>query len=303
MIEPSFYSEQIKVCFSEARARFNSDDLSYRSDGGISLEEVLVAHFMICDFFISLGDDNPQKSFFQIGPRDNNLLASAVGRQYTRFAGKEKYRTCIEKAASLMYALIKDHPFHDANKRTALLVALYHLETVGKRIPQVDEKDLEELVLAVAENNLSCYREFERLKNSEKSKHDAEVLFLAEYLKKATRGVEKTPKNGVRYMDLKRYLNDHGFDLKNPKKNYIDLVRSPESKFFGLFKRKENRIAQISFRGWKCEVPREALRKVLDSAGLTPRQGFDWKTFCEGRSAFDGLCDRYHQVLLRLSTK
>lgn len=54
------------------------------------------------------------------------------------------YPSIYEKAAILMIQLIKKHPFHNANKRTALMSALVFLRINGYSfvLPQQDEVDL-----------------------------------------------------------------------------------------------------------------------------------------------------------------
>ena len=44
------------------------------------------------------------------------------------FAGKEVYPGIEEKAANLLYFLIKDHPFVDGNKRIGAALFLWFLE-------------------------------------------------------------------------------------------------------------------------------------------------------------------------------
>ena len=51
------------------------------------------------------------------GVRDLELLKSSLNRPLQTFDGKELYPTITEKAAALLESLIKNHPFHDGNKR------------------------------------------------------------------------------------------------------------------------------------------------------------------------------------------
>jgi death-on-curing protein len=45
-------------------------------------------------------------------------LESALAQPQMTFGGEELYPTLVDKAAVLSYALIKNHPFLDGNKRT-----------------------------------------------------------------------------------------------------------------------------------------------------------------------------------------
>ncbi|MEK6543608.1 MAG: type II toxin-antitoxin system death-on-curing family toxin [Elusimicrobiota bacterium] len=54
------------------------------------------------------------------GLRDMGLLESALARPKQTFDGRDLYPTLHLKAAALATSLIKNHPFVDGNKRTAV---------------------------------------------------------------------------------------------------------------------------------------------------------------------------------------
>jgi len=54
------------------------------------------------------------------GVRDFGLLESAVLSSYQSYGGQDLYPTIIEKAARTAYAICKNHPFIDGNKRVAV---------------------------------------------------------------------------------------------------------------------------------------------------------------------------------------
>ena len=57
------------------------------------------------------------------GIRDLALLQSAVERSKATFEGNDLYPDLFTKAAALMHSIIKNHPFVDGNKRTAITAA------------------------------------------------------------------------------------------------------------------------------------------------------------------------------------
>ena len=61
------------------------------------------------------------------GLRDLGLLESAVLGCYQSFDDVELYPTIIEKAARMAYAVCKNHPFVDGNKRAAVTSMLVML--------------------------------------------------------------------------------------------------------------------------------------------------------------------------------
>lgn len=65
------------------------------------------------------------------GVRDVGLMESAVARPQATFGQNDLYPDVWSKAAALMHSLIKNHPFMDGNKRTALAAAVMFLEMNG----------------------------------------------------------------------------------------------------------------------------------------------------------------------------
>ena len=64
--------------------------------------------------------------------RDAGLLESALASPFASFGGVELYPTLPEKAARLGFALMKNHPFADGNKRIGMLALLTLLALNGK---------------------------------------------------------------------------------------------------------------------------------------------------------------------------
>ena len=62
------------------------------------------------------------------GNEKDNSFKSTLGAIYQTFGGKEVYQTVQEKAANLLYMLVKNHAFSDGNKRIAAALFVYFLE-------------------------------------------------------------------------------------------------------------------------------------------------------------------------------
>lgn len=64
----------------------------------------------------------PTKDPIAVGEyRSHQLLESALGRSFQWAGGQDAYPEIVEKAAALFHSLIANHPFHNGNKRTAVL--------------------------------------------------------------------------------------------------------------------------------------------------------------------------------------
>ena len=88
------------------------------------------------------------------GLRDLNLLESAVLRPQASFDNQDLYETIFDKAAALLQSLLKNHPFVDGNKRTALTSAGIFLKINGLTL-QNNHKEEVEFAVRVDNSNLS----------------------------------------------------------------------------------------------------------------------------------------------------
>ena len=87
------------------------------------------------------------------GIRDLSMLQSALARPMATFDRKDLYPDLFSKAASLMHSIIKNHPFVDGNKRTAIAVASIFLFRNGYNL-KVSNKELERFTLKVAREDI-----------------------------------------------------------------------------------------------------------------------------------------------------
>lgn len=273
-------------------------DDPYKSEKTLGMLDVLRAHFLIADFF-SAKDDR----ILALGPRDKNLLHSALDRQHVGYGGNKKWITKHDVAATLFYGLIKDHPFHDANKRTALLSLLYHLSLYGL-IPTCKEVCLETLAVRVAEGGLRGYKYkvYEKLQGDP----DRDVKIIAYFLRHNTRASDKKY-YAITYRQLKTILNRFGYDLSNPSGGTIDVLKIKEKPlimgFFGKLVTAGDKVAQIGFPGWTKQVGKGAIKTVRQETGLIPENGCDSAVFFKDQDDISKLMVRYQDPLINLARK
>ncbi|WP_411344670.1 type II toxin-antitoxin system death-on-curing family toxin [Paenibacillus sp. WLX1005] len=67
----------------------------------------------------------------QVGVKEPGLLHSAVHRLQSSVFGEDAYPSIFEKAAELFESLGQNHPFHNANKRTAFTAMVVFLRYNG----------------------------------------------------------------------------------------------------------------------------------------------------------------------------
>ena len=83
--------------------------------------------------------------------RNDNLQSILANLDQTMF-GEELYKSVEEKAANLLYMVIKDHPFSDGNKRIGSFLFLLYIQ-VNKLPLKIDNIGLTSLALLVAESD------------------------------------------------------------------------------------------------------------------------------------------------------
>lgn len=270
------------------------DDEPYNTQSAVGIHDVLRAHFLIVDYFA-----DSQRGVGGIGPRDINLLHSAINRQFVTFGYTEKWPDPIQKCATLLYGLVKDHPFHDANKRTAFLVTFHRLYEL-RRTPKISHTEFEDFIVAIAESSLGKYSRFEKWEK----KSDPEILFISDFLRSNTREIDEHPYN-ITFRELNQILKDYDCELTNPQGNYIDLIKLEiGSQFFGIGgKLTKRRIAQVRFPGWKKQVNQDALKVIRKASGLTTENGYDSKVIFQGADPMNSLISIYEEPLKRLANR
>lgn len=262
----------------------------YLSKVTIGLHEVLQAHFLLVDFFQDVGE-----GLGGVGPKNIDLLHSALSRQFASFGGRPKWNDRIAVCASLMYGLIKNHPFHDANKRTAFLVSILHLQKIG-RTPIISHQEFEDFTVAVADNALSSYEAYNSIKAAHQD--DQDVSFMAIFLKKSSRQIDLRTKQ-ITYNDLNKIISKRGLYLANPKGNRIDLMTHIGSD--GKSLETDKRIAHIGFHGWSKEISRKDIDIVREASHLDARHGYDSQAFFNGMDDPLTLIKKYREPLERLA--
>ncbi len=92
------------------------------------------------------------------GMERDNGLESIVKNLYQTFGGKNLYKSLEEKAAHILYLIIKDHPFSDGNKRIGAFLFVYFLDKNNYLYRETGEKKINDnaltaLALLIAESN------------------------------------------------------------------------------------------------------------------------------------------------------
>lgn len=87
------------------------------------------------------------------GQQREGQLQAILGTIQQTFDETFLYPSCIERAAHLLYFVIKDHPFVDGNKRIGSFLFLLYLQSQDSDCTQFNELTLVALALLVAESD------------------------------------------------------------------------------------------------------------------------------------------------------
>ena len=265
----------------------------------LSYEQVLAIHDRVVRDF---ADDADPVGL--AGPREaGRLLESVVWRQEVGLGEVLKYPDPLSNAATLTFGLCCGHPFHNGNKRTALVAMLAHLDQNGLTIFGVRQKELYNMIKAVATHTLGVRPDPRSKRRAYTEREaDAEVAAIGAWLKRYARPYERGERI-LTYKQLRKVLRAHGLELANPKKSAIGVYRTVERKK-GLTRRsvrEQKHIATIHYPGDNRTVGERGIKSIRRACKLDAAHGYDSAAFYDAADVIDVFIDEYRTILSRLA--
>lgn len=111
----------------------------------LTKEEVIAAHYYMM---------RQMNDVDQAGIKDHTLLDSAIHRPMQSLFGEDAYPNLFDKSAALLESLVKNHCFHNGNKRTAYLVVKSFLMINGYHL-RMERVFAVEFIVDIATGNTS----------------------------------------------------------------------------------------------------------------------------------------------------
>jgi prophage maintenance system killer protein len=101
--------------------------------GTLAIEEITRQALHVIEYDEAMGIIASMKGEFDglFGIEKDQGFKSALGAIYQTFGGEELYPSVEEKAANLLYFIVKNHAFSDGNKRIAAAIFIYFLGMNG----------------------------------------------------------------------------------------------------------------------------------------------------------------------------
>lgn len=228
------------------------------------------------------------------GIKSRALLESAAGRPATSLGDVYKYPTVETAAAALLHSLVQNHPFHNGNKRSALVSMLVFLDRHGL-VLESSQDELFKFMIRVAAHDLldSAY--------SYDMKADREVSAIASWVSKRSRTIRREDR-AVTWRELSRLLRNLGCDIDNGKGEWVVIRR--EVKVRRIFLPGERtKPLEFNYKNTSAgrEVPRSVIKRMRKDLELDPEHGFDAEVFYGEAKGPDFFIVQYSQLLKRLA--
>ena len=215
----------------------------------INTNTIIYIHDYLTNYFKNLEDPIQPP-----GIKNRGGIESAASRPDLN----PEYDSPYLKGAALFHSIINNHPFHNGNKRTALLSTIYYLGEFGILIERCSDEELYEFTRRVAAHEICENR-------------TDEVSIIAEQLEKFSRTQSKGDRP-LKFRKLEAILNEFGFTLIDYGK--VCKIRNQDTNktIKGVTVKKKGKNGKEDFDPQYISK----LRKLLD---LTPENGIDSMRF------------------------
>jgi death-on-curing family protein len=253
----------------------------------LTYEEVEAIHEAIAEDFA--GSPDPIKP---VGVRSRALLGSAVFRPQTSLGSVLKYPTVEGSAAALLSGIVHDHPFHNGNKRTALVAMLVFLDANGF-IPTCDEDELFKLLLQLAQHRI--------VDAPTNLLADKEVVAVAQWLSERVRAVE-TGNHPIAFRTLRSALASFNCQIELSAGNKANISREIVTRNRLGIRRRVKLKTQVHYHSEGREVGKSTLKKIREDLELDEVHSIDSLDFygAAGTTVTEFIAN-YRKTLRRLA--
>ena len=253
----------------------------------LQADDVRAIHYELVEEFATHSDPIEPP-----GVRDAALLDSAITRPLTVFGGVRKYPSVEMSAAALLHSLVHNHPFHNGNKRTAVVSMLSFLD-LNRLLVTCREDELFKVVLRIAQHAI-VPRTLDDLP-------DREVLFIADWIHRYSRRIELGDRN-IPFRRLRKLLTRYGCSYGTPRANQIAVRRTIQGKDWLRRIRQRTLSARAPYSNEGREIGKVSIAKVRKDLHLDEPNGIDSASFYRNAPAAAGeFIVKYRKTLGRLA--
>lgn len=220
---------------------------------------------------------------------------------------------CFSNAATLVYGIVKNHSFHNGNKRAGLLALIKHLYVNGYVLrPGLDAKELYEILVATADSKIQGFaykykKKYALIRTKQEKKTeviweiDTQIRFLALWIKKNSSPKSKTIKGDVKISTLRKVLTNKNIKL-NQQGSSIEVYIEKENVFLGIglgTKIQNRKTYNLGHN--KTHIAKSTLQQLRKDFKLTKAEGIDDTFFYDDDAFLDSEIKAYKSIIYRLS--
>jgi len=148
--------ELVKL-FADTWFSLNAYDKSVLPSNGVTKKQVRLTAGDLMNVLLELKQaliaKNEATEIFGV-ERQKESVAGILGNVFQSFGNKDLYQSVEEKAAHLLYFIVKNHPFVDGNKRSGAFAFIWFLKKARRlNTARLTPEALTALTLLVAESN------------------------------------------------------------------------------------------------------------------------------------------------------
>lgn len=216
-----------------------------------------------------------------------------------------KYHDPVLNAATLLYGICNDHPFHNGNKRTALVAALAHFDRNNLMLGATKQIDVFRLMLAVAShsivtNQVKIGRETEDVPR--RGTPDEEVKAVASWFRPRVENITRgeTP---ITYRELRQILANFNFQLTPLKNSKVDISKTETRRTLFVKKQRQRTRMILKWPGDGKTVPINEVKHLRQTLNLCEEDGVTRDAFYAKGVRIDRFINQYRIVLRKLASR
>lgn len=270
----------------------------------LTTAEILELHEVLCDNYTLLPEMEPVSP---PGVKNKDMLESAVSRQVVGSSNYYKYSDIYSNCATLVFGLVKNHAFHNGNKRIGFLAMIKHLYINGYVIrPNIQHIEIFELLRNLANSSLEqhadeYYKDFmKQNKLTKKSEwlDEVQVKYLAYWLRKNTEHKNtKIKQKTIPLKELEKLLKTKKLSTKFSGKF---LTISKETNFLKELIGKKSYKKEYIIKD-TSNVPLNLIEQIRRDFEISFLDGVDNSTFYNDEDIINLEITSYKKIIYKLA--
>ncbi|MDO7882548.1 type II toxin-antitoxin system death-on-curing family toxin [Salinibacterium soli] len=255
----------------------------------LTSEELVQVHEALAADFASTADP-----ISPAGVKSMALLESAAARPATSYGDSRKYPTVESAAAALLHSIVHNHPFHNGNKRSALVSTMVFLDRHNLVIESNEEELFRFMIRVAAHDLLPDGYVYDQVS-------DREVAAIADWLIARSRQIRREERS-LTWRELQKKLKQRGCDVEVMRGGKIHITREVQGRRRFLGGHKTDTLSTYFINtGDGREVPKTQLKRMRSDLHLDADHGVDAEVFYGDHKDPDFFILRYSQLLKRLA--